>query len=82
MKIKNLSNNLKSTILKSTNIHYSCDFVTILYIRLEHIENVSLSLVQAQMLARSLFMIILYVLNRDVNIVYYIINTRARTKLL
>jgi hypothetical protein len=49
--------------LKSTNIHYSCDFVTI---SLEHIENVSLSLVQAQMLARSLFMIILYVLNSSV----------------
>ena len=29
------------------------------------------------MLARSLFMILLYVLNREVNIVYYII-TRAR----
>jgi hypothetical protein len=27
-KIKNLSNNLKSIILKSTNIHYSCDFIT------------------------------------------------------
>jgi hypothetical protein len=28
IKIKNVSNNLKSIILKSTNIHYSCDFVT------------------------------------------------------
>jgi hypothetical protein len=71
IKIKNVSNNLKSIILKSTNILYSCDFVT--KFRTYSIENVSLSKVQAQMLARSLFMIILYVLHRDVNIVYYII---------